>query len=149
MPINKQDVPEPDDDESHSEFMDRCVSEMSDDMDEGDAEDACQVAWEDRRAHGVVHKTHAADVNGMEFILSDESVDRMGDVIVASGWDLKAFAKNPIALAFHNPGFPIGKWNNLRIEKGELRGHLEMAPLGTSPRIDELRRLIDAGILRP
>lgn len=148
MPMKQ---PEPDDDESQSEFIDRCVSELTDDnpdMDDSEAEDACQVIWEDRRAHGVVHKTHAAEVNGMEFVLSDESVDRMGDVIVASGWNLKNFARNPIALGFHNPSFPIGKWNNLRVDKGELRGHLEMAPEGTSPRIDEIRRLIDAGILR-
>ena len=43
---------------------------------------------------------------------------------------------------------PIGKWKGLHIEKGSLRGKLELAPAGTSDRIDEIRKLVDAGILR-
>jgi HK97 family phage prohead protease len=72
----------------------------------------------------------------------------MDDVIMADGWDLENFKRNPIALFGHKSDFPIGKWNNLRIEGKQLRGHLEMAPEGTSQRIDEIRRLIDAGILK-
>jgi HK97 family phage major capsid protein/HK97 family phage prohead protease len=84
----------------------------------------------------------------MEFILSDETPDRLGDIISATGWDLENFKKNPIALFNHHSDFPIGKWANLRVDKGALRGHLQLAPAGTSPRIDEIRKLIDAGILK-
>jgi HK97 family phage prohead protease/HK97 family phage major capsid protein len=143
------DTPEPDEDESQNDFMDRCVDQLTDDgMDDDDAQDACQVAWEDRAAGGVRHKTHAEDVHGMDFILSDETIDRMGDTIASDGWDIEAFNKNPIALFGHNPNFPIGKWSNLRVENKGLRGTLQMAPEGTSDRIDEIRRLIDAGILK-
>jgi HK97 family phage prohead protease len=152
------DVPEPDDDESQNDFMDRCVDQLlsdNDDLEEDDAIDACQMAWDDRSAPATrqaagetTFKTHAADVHGMEFILSDESVDRMGDVISASGWELANFNKNPIALFGHRSDFPIGKWSNLRTEGSALKGKLIMAPEGTSQRIDEIRRLIDAGILR-
>jgi HK97 family phage prohead protease len=93
-------------------------------------------------------KTHAAEVRGMAFVLSDESVDRMGDVISASGWDLANFNKNPIALFGHQSSFPIGKWSDVRVDGNALKGTLVLAPEGTSARIDEIRRLIEADILR-
>jgi HK97 family phage prohead protease len=155
-----EDVDPPDDDETYDDFMDRCTDELTDDgdMDPDAAAEQCQMVWDERHAEpatrksappsGRVFKTHVEPVNGMEFILSDESVDRMGDVISATGWDIANFTKNPIALFNHRTDFPIGKWRNLRVEKNTLRGHLVLAPEGTSPRIDEIRRLIEAGILR-
>lgn len=138
--ITRQDI-EPDDDESHSDFMDRCIDEL------GDAEE-CQIIWDNRAADGIRYKTHAAKVNGLEFVLSDETPDRMDDVIMSDGWDLTNFKRNPIALFGHQSSFPIGKWKNVRVVDKELRGVLELAPEGTSDRIDEIRRLIDADILR-
>jgi HK97 family phage prohead protease/HK97 family phage major capsid protein len=138
--MKTRDVEPPDDDESYEDFMDRCTDELDD--------DACQVMWDERAAKGIVRKTHAAAVAGMEFVMSDETTDRMDDVILSDGWDLANFKKNPIALFGHRSDFPIGKWSNLRVENKQLRGHLELAPEGTSERIDEIRRLIDAGILR-
>src|SRR5499427_6404510 len=137
--------PEPDDGESHSDFLDRCT--------ETHDEDECQLAWEDaqdegRAAGAIIQKTHAEVVQGMEFVLSDDSLDRMGDTISADGWQIDSFAKNPIALFNHNPSFPIGRWQDLRVDKNALKGRLVMAPLGTSNRIDEIRKLIEAGILR-
>jgi HK97 family phage prohead protease/HK97 family phage major capsid protein len=131
----------PGDGESREEFMDRCFSETGD-------EDACALAWDERGASGVLHKTHVSEGHGLEFILSDATPDRMGDVIEADGWDLNNFRKNPVALFNHRADFPIGKWTNLRTHNGALRGHLQLAPEGTSPRIDEIRRLVDADILR-
>jgi HK97 family phage prohead protease/HK97 family phage major capsid protein len=136
----KQRQVEPDDGESYEDFMDRCGDELD--------ENACQMIWDERAAKGVVHKTHAAPVAGMEFVMSDETQDRMQDIILSDGWDLASFKKNPIALFGHRSDFPIGKWSNLRVEKKQLRGHLELAPAGTSERIDEIRKLIEAGILR-
>ena len=123
--------------------MDRCTDEIGD-------EDVCDLIWEDRGAkdRDVCHKTHAGKTAGLEYVLSDETPDRMGDVIMADGWDLTDFQKNPIALFGHNSGFPIGKWKNLRVIDKQLRGHLELAPAGTSARIDEIRKLVDADILR-
>ena len=134
----------PDDDESYDDFLDRCLDEIGDD-------DACQVLWDNRTVAGadVKHKTHAStETGGLEFVLSDETPDRMGDIILAGGWDLENFKKNPIALFGHNSDFPIGAWRDLRVEKNALRGHLELAPAGTSDRIDEIRKLVQAGILR-
>jgi HK97 family phage prohead protease/HK97 family phage major capsid protein len=141
------DVPDPEDDESQDDFMDRCTDELSD-VDDDKAEELCQLAWDSRGAGKMRRKTHAEEVQGLEFILSDESIDRMGDTISADGWDIESFNKNPIALFNHMPSFPIGKWSNLRVENKGLRGKLTLAPKGTSDRIDEIRKLIDAGILR-
>jgi HK97 family phage prohead protease/HK97 family phage major capsid protein len=150
--VDPDDIPDPDDDEGQDDFLDRCVDQVTDNdasVDDDDALEACQMAWENRAAKAAVRrKTHAEEVHGMDFILSDESIDRMGDVIQQDGWDTVSFQKNPIALFNHNPGFPIGTWRNLRVEDRSLRGQLKLAPEGTSPRIDEIRKLIEAGVLR-
>ena len=138
--VTRQDI-EPDDDESYEDFMDRCSDEIGDD-------DVCQIIWDNRAADGIRYKTHAEKVSGLEFVLSDETPDRMDDIIMSDGWDLANFNKNPIALFGHQSSFPIGKWKNVRVVDKQLRGFLELAPEGTSQRIDEIRRLVDADILR-
>lgn len=95
----------------------------------------------------MIFKTVASD-GGLDFVLSDGTVDRYGDVIDAAGWVLTNFKKNPIALFGHSNGFPIGTWSNLRIEAGRLIGTLTLAARGTSARIDELISLVEQGILR-
>ena len=146
-PASKQ--PEPDDDESYQDFMDRCM--------ETDDEETCQVQWDERGASRTVvvdkdgttmRKTHVGHNDGAEYILSDESVDRMGDIIEAAGWRVDNFKRNPIALFGHRSDFIIGTWKNIRIENKQLRAHLALAPPGTSDRIDEIRRLVEAGILK-
>jgi HK97 family phage major capsid protein/HK97 family phage prohead protease len=149
----KQDFSEmtdpPDDDESMNDFMERCTNDLTEaGVDDGAAEDACELMWSDKSARAVRHKTHVAAVDGREFILSDNSVDRMGDTIASDGWLLDSFNKNPIALFNHNSGFPIGLWRDLKPKGHELRAHLDLAPEGTSDRIDEIRRLVDAKILK-
>jgi HK97 family phage prohead protease/HK97 family phage major capsid protein len=135
----------PHDDETQSEFMDRCRMSGCDD-------DECSDAWDDyaeeKKMQKVVQKTHIDKSEGMDFILSDATPDRFDDVVVAEGWQLANFKKNPIALFNHDASFVIGKWDNLHVEKAALRGRLKMAPAGTSARIDELRKLVEAGILK-
>lgn len=96
----------------------------------------------------IIHKTIASDGEGLEFVLSDATVDRYGDVVEPSGWDLRNFKKNPIALFGHEGGFPIGTWQDIRVEGGRLIGRLKLAAKGTSARIDELISLVEQGILR-
>lgn len=97
----------------------------------------------------IIRKETAAAVGpDMTFVLSDATVDRMGDTIEPGGWDLRWFRKNPIALFGHDSGFPIGKWADVRVEGGKLLGRLTLAAEGTSARIDEIRRLVEQGVLR-
>lgn len=95
----------------------------------------------------VVRKT-IAERDGLDFVLSDETRDRMGDVIEAGGWDLAEFRDNPIALFGHSSSFPIGTWDNVRVAGKRLVGTLKLAARGTSARIDELISLVEQGILR-
>lgn len=96
----------------------------------------------------MIRKASATGGDGLEFVLSDATVDRYGDIIDPNGWDLSWFKKNPIALFGHNSAFPIGTWTNIRIEGGKLMARLVLAARGTSQRIDELISLVEQGILR-
>jgi HK97 family phage prohead protease len=82
--------------------------------------------------------------------MSDSTLDAYGDVLECShpgNWDLKRWNKNPIALLNHASDIIIGRYSNTRVENGALRSVLHLAPKGTSPRLDEVRALIDAKIL--
>jgi HK97 family phage major capsid protein/HK97 family phage prohead protease len=95
-------------------------------------------------------KTSAAPAPGgdpHEFVMSDASVDRMGDVIEQDGWQLANFRRNPIALFGHSSGFPIGKWADVAVKDGRLTGRLELMP-PASERLREIHAAIDAGVLR-
>jgi HK97 family phage prohead protease len=96
----------------------------------------------------IIHKVRADESLGFEFVLSDETPDRYGDVISAAGWQLENFRKNPVALFGHRNDFIVGNWKRLRVENRALRGDLVMAKEGTSDRIDEVRKLVEADILR-
>lgn len=85
---------------------------------------------------------------GIDFVLSDDTVDRVGDVIDPNGWLLANFKRNPIALFGHDQDSPVGTWENLRVEGGKLVGRLKLAARGTSARIDEIISLIEQKILR-
>jgi HK97 family phage major capsid protein/HK97 family phage prohead protease len=82
-----------------------------------------------------------------EFVMSDDSVDRMGDVIEQDGWQLDNFRRNPIALFGHSSGFPIGKWADVAVEGGRLKGRLDLMP-AVSDRLREIQAAVAAGVLR-
>jgi HK97 family phage prohead protease len=96
----------------------------------------------------VFKSGHQSDVDPLEFVLSDESVDRMGDVIRAGGWQLDQFKANPVALFGHSHDQIIGVWENVRVEGKKLLGRLRLAKPGTSELIDTVRSLIDQRILK-
>jgi HK97 family phage major capsid protein/HK97 family phage prohead protease len=98
----------------------------------------------------VIHKTTVALAAGdpLTFVLSDATKDRMGDVIDPKGWVLDNFKSNPMALFNHNSSFPIGTWEDVKVQGGRLVGKLKLAARGTSDRIDEIISLVEQGILR-
>jgi HK97 family phage prohead protease len=99
----------------------------------------------------IIRKSHAAaspSDDPLEFVMSDETVDRLGDVIHAKGWSLDNFRRNPVALFGHDSKAFIGRWSNVRVEGNRLLGRLELLEKGTSERIDELHAAIKAGVLR-
>lgn len=84
----------------------------------------------------------------LTYVMSDETVDRMGDVIEVKGWQLGNFAKNPIALFGHDHSFIVGHWTDVRVQGGKLIGKLNLLPAGISERLDEIRAAVEAGVLR-
>jgi len=83
----------------------------------------------------------------LEYVMSDGSVDRMGDVLDPDGWRLDAFRRNPVALFGHDARFPIGKWRDVGVRKGQLTGWLELLDPVTD-RLREIHVAVKAGVLR-
>lgn len=83
----------------------------------------------------------------MEFVLSEESPDRMDDIIRQDGWDLANFKSNPVMLWAHDSRVipPIGKWRNIQ------RVGKQLTAVGvfdeTDPFAVEIERKLRAGIL--
>jgi len=98
----------------------------------------------------VVKKALAspAGTDPLVYVMSDETVDRMGDVIEAKGWNLENFRRNPIALFGHKSDFVVGHWTDVKIAGGKLVGRLNLLPAGVSERLDEIRAAVEAGVLR-
>jgi HK97 family phage prohead protease len=89
----------------------------------------------------------ADDVEALDFVLSDSTPDRHGDVVMPN-FRLENFSRNPVCLFSHRPDFIVGKWSRLRVEKGALRGRLQLAPKGISQRLDEVIALVEHNLLR-
>jgi HK97 family phage major capsid protein/HK97 family phage prohead protease len=86
--------------------------------------------------------------DAMEFVLSDNSVDRVGDVI-EQNWELDNFRKTGSPALFnHDRDQYIGKWENVRVEGNRLVGKLKIAAEGTSALIDTVRKLLAQKMLR-
>lgn len=89
-----------------------------------------------------------AGADPLVYVMSDETVDRVGDVIEVKGWKLNNFLKNPVALFGHDHKFIIGHWSDVKVASGKLVGKLNLLPKGISDRLDEVIAAVEAGILR-
>ena len=96
----------------------------------------------------IVHKSAAVTkVDGeFRFVLSDASVDRMGDVIEPTGWQFDAYVPALFNHGKQDP-IPIGSWSDIRLKNGRLEGKLNFLEQGLSPRVDEYRALLEHGHL--
>jgi HK97 family phage prohead protease len=100
---------------------------------------------EDKICRAAVRQT---DADPFEYVMSDESVDRMGEVIQADGWDLATFKTNPIGLFNHHADAIIGRWEQVRVIGKQLRARFVFADEGTSEIADTARKLWNQKILR-
>jgi HK97 family phage prohead protease len=74
-------------------------------------------------------------------IASDESVDRMGDVVRADGWDLSAYKANPVFLWAHDyTRTPIGRSDWVGIDGQRLLATMEFAPTEFAREVETLYR---------
>ena len=87
------------------------------------------------------------------FIMTSESVDRYGDIVVQSGLDITRFLQNPQGLLFHNSrSWPCGVWSDInKVLTGRPKrteGVLNFLPEGTDPDADRAARHVSAGSIR-
>jgi len=84
----------------------------------------------------------------VRFIASDETVDRYGDIIRASGWQLDAYRKNPVLLFGHQSReLPVGKVDPIAVEGTRLIAHAEFTPQGMSDFADTVWEMVNGGFL--
>jgi hypothetical protein len=103
-----------------------------------------------RRAFsGSVIKSINQELRQIEFIISNASVDRYGDIITVSGWDLKMYKQNPVVLFGHLSSIPpIGKSIKTWKEGDALRAIAQFMPADLSPFADSIYRMYLEGYLR-
>lgn len=116
---------------------------------------AAERAKKPIKADGVVRtsvgepKAYDDGSRKLRFCFSDGSVDRMGDTIEASGWNLHAFERNPVALFAHDSSSPpIGTASRVMVEDTRLMGDIEFAPPETYAFADTIYRLVAGRWLR-
>ena len=84
-----------------------------------------------------------------EFTASTSTQDRDGEVINATGWDLRNFKKNPVIMYGHDyRSLPIGKASRVWLHNGTLKNTVEFPPEGTYEFADIVERLVDTGYLK-
>jgi HK97 family phage prohead protease len=93
---------------------------------------------------GYIEKAASAEFDA-RFVMSEESPDRVGDVIDAKGWQLEEFKRNPVALWMHEHDKPIGKWANVQVRGKQLIGDLKLATTNLG---QMAKKLLEEDILR-
>ena len=98
---------------------------------------------------GAVIKSVDSKARTMRFVASDESVDRYGDIIRASGWQLNNFRKNPVLLFAHDSRQPpVGQVPSIEVVGTELIADCLFRPEGDSQLSDDVWRAVEGGFLR-
>lgn len=93
-------------------------------------------------------KQGAVEDRTITFRMSDESVDRDNDILVAAGWKLDNFRKNPVFQPMHESReFPLGRFERVWVADKELLGTVRFADEGTSDAADLAYRLYKQGIM--
>ena len=83
------------------------------------------------------------------FVMSTEDIDRDGDSIKMSGWNLDNFEKNSPFLLFHNSQqFPVGSVDKVWIDSKQLLGTVRFAEKGTYDQADIAFELYRQGIMK-
>jgi hypothetical protein len=98
---------------------------------------------------GAVIKAVDSNARTMRFVASDESVDRYGDIIRVSGWQLDNFRKNPVLLFAHDSRQPpVGQVPTIEVVGTELIADCLFRAEGDSQLSDDVWRAVEGGFLR-
>lgn len=100
------------------------------------------------RTATITKEAGEASSRSMTFVASDETVDRYGDIIRASGWDLANFRQNAVLLFGHDSStVPIGKVPDVRVEGTRLIATTVFRPEGDSEAADDVYKALQTGFL--
>lgn len=97
-------------------------------------------------------KTYPSDVKALgpglyEFTISTEAVDRDGDVVRASGWDLTNFRANPVVMYAHDyRSLPVGRASAIGTQGSSLVAQVQFSDAHQLAR--DVKALVDEGVLR-
>jgi uncharacterized protein len=80
-------------------------------------------------------------------IVSTAAPDRMGDVVVQAGIDLKHYRANPVVLWQHNADFPVARCVEIGVVRGDLQALVQFPPAGTDTDADRVFSKIKAGLV--
>jgi HK97 family phage prohead protease len=87
----------------------------------------------------------SADKKTYTFLASTSSVDRQGDSIDQSGWELENFKKNPVGLWAHKyDELPIAKIENIKVTEKGLEAEFIFAE---HQKAQDIKNLVDTGVL--
>lgn len=88
------------------------------------------------------------DTGTFSFIASTAAVDRQGESIIQSGWEVEKFLQNPVILWAHNYSeLPIGKATKITIDETGLKVEGEWATAEQNPKAQQVRALYEGGFL--
>src|SRR6185436_2088932 len=71
------------------------------------------------RTHAFLHHGMAEEKKHT-FVVSAQTLNGLGCIILTSGIDTESFIKNPIMCLNHNTNCVLGRWENLRVDGTEL-----------------------------
>lgn len=85
---------------------------------------------------------------GYRVLASTNAVDRQGDIVDQSGWDLKNFLLNPVILWAHKyDELPVGKATNVKVTDAGLELDFEFAPVEANAKAEEVKNCFEQGFL--
>jgi HK97 family phage prohead protease len=83
-----------------------------------------------------------------KFLASTNAVDRQGDSVDQSGWELKNFMNNPVFLWAHRyDELPLGKATMISVTANGLEAEMVFADEEGNPKAQQVKKLVDDGIL--
>ena len=96
---------------------------------------------------GLGLKLSAGSDAPLNFVASEESPDRLGDVIEAAGWVLDNFKRNPVfMLAHERSGLPIGAVTSIGVEGKQLLAQVKFD--SGDPKAVEVRGKYERGFMK-
>lgn len=95
-----------------------------------------------------------AKTRSARFVVTDQSPDRHGDILITSGMDITEFQKNPMAFLFHDSrSWSVGTWANLEkrlfTPVPRMEGDLILHPAGGPvPEVEQTAWMLEHGGIR-